>query len=73
MSRELVANTNQFSQVARLVDRLGVSAYRDAKRQAGLDWNVPFGRLYRLEAGTVIGILREKLNETKGKDCEQKS
>ena len=66
MSRELVANTGQFSEVARLVDLLGVGPYRDAKRAAGLDWNVPFGRLYRLEAGTVIEILREKLNQTKG-------
>ncbi len=66
MSRELVANTEQFSEVARLVDLLGVGPYRDAKRAAGLDWNVPFRRLYRLEAQTVIGILNQKLNLTKG-------
>lgn len=63
MSRYLVANTEQFSEVARLVDQLGVGAYRDAKRAAGLDWNVPFRRLYRLEAETVIGIMQEKLNQ----------
>ncbi len=63
MSRELIANTQQFGEVARLVDQLGIGAYRDAKRGAGLAWYTPFGRLYRLEAETVIGILREKLNE----------
>ena len=47
MSRELVANTEQFSDVA----RLGVY------RAAGLHWNTPFRRLYRLEAETVINIL----------------
>lgn len=66
MSRKLVANTQQFSEVDRLVDRLGVGAYRDAKRAAGLDWHTPFRRLYRLEAETVIGIMREKLNERIG-------
>lgn len=63
MSRELIANTQQISEVSRLVDRLGVGAYRDAKRAAGILWYIPFGRLYRLEAETVIGILKEKLNE----------
>ena len=66
MSRYLVANTEQFSDVARLVDHLGVGAYRDAKHAAGLGWNTPFRRLYRLEAETVIGIMKEKLNQTKG-------
>lgn len=64
MSRHLVANTQQASEVARLVDLLGTGVYRDAKRAAGLNWNTPFRRLYRLEAETVIGILREKLNLT---------
>lgn len=66
MSRELIANTQQFSEVARLVDQLGVGVYRDAKRAAGLDWYIPFRRLYRLEAETVIGIMQEKLNSMKG-------
>lgn len=66
MSRELVANTQQCSEIARLVDQLGVGAYRDAKRAAGLGWDTPFRRLYRLEAETVIGIMRQKLNQTKG-------
>lgn len=66
MSRELIANTQQFSEVARLVDQLGTGAYRDAKRAAGLAWRIPFRRLYRLEAETVIGILKEKLNERNG-------
>ncbi len=59
MSRELVANTQQYGEVARLVDLLGVGAYRDAKREAGLGWHTPFRRLYRLEAETVIGIMQE--------------
>lgn len=63
MSRQLVANTQQFSEVGRLVDLIGVAAYLDAKRAAGLDWDTPFRRLYRLEAETVINILREKLNQ----------
>ena len=66
MSRELVANTSQFSEVARLVDQLGVGPYRDAKRAAGLDWNIPFRRLYRLEAATVINLLNERLDLEKG-------
>lgn len=66
MSRELVANTAQFSEVTRLVDQSGIGVYRDAKRAAGLAWHTPFRRLYRLEAETVIGIMREKLNLTKG-------
>lgn len=64
MSRTLVATTAQFSEVARLVDQLGVGVYRDAKRAAGLDWKTPFRRLYQLEAETVIGIMQEKLNLT---------
>ncbi len=63
MSRELIANTQQISEVSRLVDQLGVGTYRDAKRAAGLAWHTPFSRLYRLEAETVIRILKEKLNE----------
>jgi hypothetical protein len=66
MSRELIASTRQFSDIAQLVDQMGVGIYRDAKRAAGLHWNIPFRRLYRLEAETVIGIMREKLNETNG-------
>jgi hypothetical protein len=66
MSRELVANTAQFSDVARLVDLLGVGVYRAAKRAAGLTWNTPFRRLYRPKGETVIEIMREKLNLTKG-------
>ncbi len=66
MSRELIANTAQFSEVARLVDLLGIGVYRDAKRSAGLAWHTPFRRLYRLEAATVIEIMKEKLNQTKG-------
>lgn len=63
MSRELIASTKQVSEVTRLVDQLGVGAYRDAKRAADLAWHIPFSRLYRLEAETVIRILKEKLNE----------
>jgi hypothetical protein len=66
MTRHLLANTQQASEVNRLVDQLGVGAYRDAKRDAGLAWYTPFRRLYRLEAETVIGILKQKLNQTKG-------
>jgi hypothetical protein len=66
VSRELTANSQQFDELLKLVDQLGVGVYRDAKRAAGLAWHTPFRRLYQLEANTVIGIMREKLNE-KGK------
>jgi hypothetical protein len=66
MTRTPLVTRDHLNEASRLVDQLGVGAYRDAKRRAGLEWNVSFQRLYRLEAETVIGIMREKLNQTKG-------
>lgn len=61
MKRVLTASDNQVARVGKLIDRLGVAVYRDAKTKAGLKWNEPFTRLYRIDAETVIGVMKEKL------------
>ncbi len=61
MSRRLLTVSNdQIDEIYSLVDRLGVGAYRDAKAAAGINRMAPFHRAYRLEAQTVIDILKEK-------------
>ena len=63
MKRILTASYDQVQEVGDLVDLLGVGVYRDAKRAAGVKWNEPFTRLYRIDAETIIGIMKEKAKE----------
>lgn len=61
MRRVLVASSEQIEEVGELIKRLGVGVYRDAKKAAGVKWYDPFSRLYRLDAGTVIEIMKEQI------------
>lgn len=61
MPKSLIADSGQIWEVGKLIDQVGAAAYRDAKAAAGVGRMKPFHHLYRLEADTVIGILKQKL------------
>jgi hypothetical protein len=61
MPRNLIASTDQLHEASKLFDQVGICHYRDAKAEAGLPRMKPFQNLTRLEAVTVIGILRQKV------------
>lgn len=63
MKRILTASYDQIQEVGGLIDLLGAGVYRDAKRAAGVKWSDPFTRLYRIDAETIIGIMKEKAKE----------